>query len=300
LIGALNWSNVARAFDTARLRYETEDVQLDLVAANVVVVDSNAWDNSNDDDNLLFAYGTFKNLPQGVQDLYLIYRDNDFLNKEIYTVGSRIAGKADCLDWNFEGAYQWGTSTDTIAPTVGGQQPLDHEAFAFHAEVGVTHKQACHKPRLAVGYNFATGDEDPNDDSNNTFDNLYPTNHGFYGYIDFFSWRNMHDPYLKLSWEANEKLKFQSHWRLFWLDEEANDAWYNAGGGVIRNAAGADVSSFVGHELDLVATYQVLKNLTLELGYSHFFANSYVDDTSPAGAPADDADFFYLQTVLTF
>ena len=87
---------------------------------------------------------------------------------------------------------------------------------------------------------------------------------------------------------------------MFWLDEPENDAWYNAGGGMVRNAAGNDASSFVGHELDIVASYACSDKLNMELGYGHFFAEDYVRDTSPNGREVDDADFVYLMTTLTF
>ncbi|MCB9782511.1 MAG: alginate export family protein [Candidatus Omnitrophica bacterium] len=300
LIGGFNWGNTARNFDAAKILYQEGDFSLDLVAANVVVVDSNAWDNSNDDDDFLFAYATMRNKPQGTQDFYLLYRDNDDLNREIYTLGTRIDGACGDLDWNFEGAWQWGSSTDTVAPTAGSGEILDHKAWAASAEIGYTQSNLGCAPRLAVGYSYASGDDDPNDNENNTFDNLYPTNHLYYGYMDFFSWRNVHNPNLKLHWKASDKLTFKTHWHMFWLDEPEDDAWYNAGGGVVRNAAGNDASSFVGHELDIVASYACSEKLNMELGYGHFFAEDYVRDTSPNGREADDADFVYLMTTLTF
>ncbi len=300
LIGGFNWANTARTFDAAKILYQGGDFSLDLVAANVVVVDSNAWDNSNDDDNFLFAYATLKNKPQGTQDIYLLYRDNDSANKEIYTFGTRIDGGCNSLDWNFEGAWQWGSSSDTVALTRGSNEILDHKAWAASAEIGYTQKNLACEPRLALGYSYASGDDDPNDGENNTFDNHYPTNHLFYGYMDFFSWRNVHNPNVKLHWKASDKLTFKTHWHLFWLDEESNDAWYNAGGGVVRNAAGNDVSSFVGHELDIVASYACSEKLKMDLGYGHFFAENYVGDTSSGPGEEDDADFFYFMTTLTF
>jgi hypothetical protein len=315
LVGGFNWSNNARSFDAARLIYEQGNFKLDVFAANVVRVDSNAWDNADFDDDFYGIYASMKNLPQGTQDIYLFYRDNEVKNLEEYTLGTRIDGKKGCLDWNLEGAYQWGTSVDTVqpypvvfqlpgkgfAPHSYGPEYLDHKAWAVHAELGYTCPQLCYKPRLAIEYNYATGDEDPYDNENNTFDNLFPTNHLFYGYMDFFSWRNMHNPALKLSWTCSEKLSFKTHWHMFWLDEEQYDAWYNAPGAVLRNAKGNDVSDFVGHELDIVATYKATKDWSIELGYGHFFAEDYVADTAPkSNAGADDADFVYVMSTWNF
>jgi hypothetical protein len=300
LVGAFNWSNNGRVFDAAKLIYEQGNVKIDLFAANVVLVDSNAWDHANHHDDFYGAYATVKNLPQGAQDVYLFYRDNDETHIEEYTLGTRIDGKKGNVDWNMEGAYQWGTSVDTVAPTRDSHAWLDHEAWAAHCELGYTCPSLCGTPRVGVEYNFATGDKNPNDNENNTFDNLFPTNHMFYGYMDFFSWRNMHNPALKLSWKHNDKLSFKTHWHGFWLDEPSTDAWYNAGGGIVRNANGKNVSSFVGQELDIVATYKAAKDWSLELGYGHFFAADYVAATAPAGAGADDADFVYLMSTWTF
>lgn len=72
------------------------------------------------------------------------------------------------------------------------------------------------------------------------------------------------------------------------------------GGGVLRNAGEADVSSFVGHEFDIVASYEILKDIALEIGYGHFFAENYITDTTAGTGGADDADFFYLQMLWTF
>lgn len=298
LIGGFEWANTARTFDAARVVYEKEDFTLDLVAANVVVVDSNAWDEENEDDDLLLAYAAFRNLPQGTQDVYLIHRDNDPADKEIYTFGTRIDGRRGAYDWNLEGAWQWGSSADTVPPNrVAGTQ-LDHKAWAASAELGYTQSSLACQPRLALAYCYASGDDDLLDGENGTFDNLFPTNHLFYGYMDFFAWKNLHNPAVKLHWNAGEKLKLKAHWHFFWLDEPENDAWYNAGSAVLRNAQGADASSYVGQEIDFVASYECSKNLKMEIGYGHFFSGDYLRDT--ANRESDDADFFYLQTLYTF
>ena len=42
--------------------------------------------------------------------------------------------------------------------------------------------------------------------------------------------------------------------------------------------------------------YQPVKFLTFLAGYSHFFAGAYVADTGPS----DDADFGYVQAIISF
>jgi hypothetical protein len=171
---------------------------------------------------------------------------------------------------------------------------VDQEAFAAHFGVGYTFKDASWAPRVGIAYNFSPGDDDPTDGDNNTFDNLYPTNHLYYGHMDRFSWRNMHDIRLSVSAKPMKKLTVKADLHFLWLDE-TDDAWYNAGGGVIRPATpGAD--DFVGEELDLTVKYKLNQHVAFAAGYSHFFAGDFVDDS---GAD-DDADWAFLQTVLSF
>lgn len=299
LLGNNVWRNTGRSFDAARLIYEKEDVKIDFFVGNRVLVDSNAWDEPDYHDNLMGAYATIKNLPQGLQDIYLIYRDNNPALLEEYTLGTRIVGDEGPFDWNLEGAYQWGTAPDTVALNRKGKV-LDQEAWAVHAELGYTCKPHPLKPRLAVEYNFATGDEDPLDGSNNTFDQLFPTNHVPWGIMDFIGWKNMHSVAPRLSWVQCKDLKITTEWHFFWLDEEQNDAWYDSAGRAFRNAGGKDVSSFLGHEFNIHATYKISEQLEMETGYGHFFAGQYAADTAPIGGGSDDADFVYLMTTYKF
>ena len=57
---------------------------------------------------------------------------------------------------------------------------------------------AAWKPRIGVEYNYVSGDGDPLDGDIGTFQNLFPTNHKFYGFMDVFSWQHMHNPAISL------------------------------------------------------------------------------------------------------
>ena len=57
-----------------------------------------------------------------------------------------------------------------------------------------------------------------------------------------------------------------------------------------------DAPNYVGSEIDLLITYQPVKSLVFWVGYSHFFAGSYVCATGPC----DDADFGYAQATVNF
>ena len=72
-----------------------------------------------------------------------------------------------------------------------------------------------------------------------------------------------------------------------WQAEDA-DALYNAGGGLVR-AGGLGVEDDVGAELDLTIKYKFDRHLTGLLGYSHFFAGDFIEESGTS----DDIGFVY-------
>jgi len=179
----------------------------------------------------------------------------------------------------------------------GNVRGMDLTAFAAHVGAGYTF-DASWLPRLGIAYNFGTGDDDPADKDIQTFQNLFPTNHKFYGQMDVFSWQNMHDLEVSLKAQPVKAVTMKAEYHAFWL-ETTEDVWYRANGVTpvrpltpISRAAG----NYAGSEVDVTVQWNVTKNLQFEGGYSHFFAGDYLADTGPS----DDADFGYVQAKLIF
>jgi len=144
---------------------------------------------------------------------------------------------------------------------------------------------------LGLAYNYGSGDSNPADGTHQTFDNLYPLNHAYYGYMDFFSLQNVHNAEAVLSWKPDQQHKFRLAYEGFWLVKAGTDAWYNAGGGAIRRAV-TSTSSYVGSELDLTLSTRFTSwPIATLVGYSHFFAGSYIQQTGTSR----DVNFFYVQ-----
>jgi hypothetical protein len=189
---------------------------------------------------------------------------------------------------DYEGEFAWQT---------GNVRGFDLAAFAAHVGLGYT-LDAAWLPRLGIAYDFGTGDDDPGDREVQTFQNLFPTNHKFYGQMDLFSWQNIHDLEFSVKVQPGKALGVKVAYHGFWI-ESTEDAWYRANGvATVRplTPAARAAENYAGSEIDFVATWSVNKHLQIEGGYSHFFAGDYLDDT---GAD-DDADFGYVQAKLTF
>ena len=134
---------------------------------------------------------------------------------------SSHAGSAR-VDATMEGYYQFGEIGG-----VGMNRTMDIEAYAFHFDAGLTLPVPM-QPRLSAEFNTASGDSDPVMASYEGFDQLYPTNHIHFGYMDRMSWKNMNHLAFGLQLRPNKDSHFEVTGHFFSLKEEA-DGWYHAG-----------------------------------------------------------------------
>lgn len=291
LVSSLEWVNTARVWDAARITVGGPERSLDLFSSRLVAVDFGEFNDWAKTGNRMFdsdfhgLYYTDKELLENTTlEAYYLLRHESDRNDEVHTIGGRFAHT--CAAWDFDGE---------LAGQFGDYNDMDHEAFMVHVGAGYTFEEL-NNMRAGVAYNFGSGDDDAGDDDHETFDNLYPLNHAYYGYMDYFALQNVHNAEASVKGNVLENLNVRLAYQGFWLAEEEDDAWYNAGAAPLRNAGGANASSYVGSEVDLTLKYKLPKIPTIEGGYSHFFAGDYVGDTGPS----DDSDFFYLQTKLVF
>lgn len=320
LIGAFDWNNIGRVFDAAKLRYQTKDIWLDAFVSRVVVPDDNNFNMSNEYDIFSGLYASTKTLvPKQETHLYFLARnastDSPTLfaphpattalqglatPRDIYTIGLRVKslpGQFGGWDYEAELAGQFGRFKDSAAGP-----SLDQEAFAAHVAGGYTWSQAFGTPRLGLEYNYSSGDSDPNDNKHETFDNLFPTNHKFYGYMDFFSWQNVHNARLSGSLKPIKQLNVTLDYHAFWL-ADTHDSFYTAAG-TRRTTGGYGINpnyrSYVGSEVDLIVTYALKPYAVLQGGYGHFFVGDYVDSSLAAVGGSTDADYLYGQFTFGF
>lgn len=301
LLGGFNWSNVAQSFDGGKvgMHFSTRHIQFDMFGGEKVSIKSprefdDLYDGSNND-RMAGYYLTARAFKETLIENYLIHR---ITRKNIsfgpggsseinnYTFGGRLK-KAfkNGVDYELEAAGQWGNFNDkevNAAMAVG----IAGYTFAYHPW----------QPRVAFEFDYGSGDSNSSDGKLRTFDNLYPTNHLFYGYADFISLQNLNDYRFQASVKPHKKVKLQADYHVIYLDTP-KDSLYSAGRAVTRTAAAGveNVNPHVGNEIDLTADYKLNNTVSIHAGYSHFFAAKYLQQT---GAN-DDADFFYFQTTLS-
>jgi hypothetical protein len=170
----------------------------------------------------------------------------------------------------------------------------DLTAFAGNWATGYNIKHAW-KPRIGIQYNYGSGDDDVTDSDVGSFQNLYPTNHLFYGFMDTTAWSNMHNPQLNLSFMPTAKLKMMVDYHLYWSANN-NDNWRRVNNVTNVRAITAGSSKFRGQEIDLTTVYKWSPHVSLQAGYSFFLAGGFLADTGAS----DNAHFGYMQVQFDF
>jgi hypothetical protein len=294
LVSPLGWSNTLRRWDGVTGILEWGQWDLTGFWAQFVPVDKYDFNESDSDIQLYGVYATGPLAETGIgMDLYFLGLDRDVDtisfngttgSEERYTLGGRLFGDiADtAFDYDFEGAYQFGE--------VGSG---DVDAFMIGSQLGYKAPDLWSSPRFFVGFDFGSGDSSPGGDVE-TFNQLFPLGHAYLGYIDAIGRQNIIDFSLGVTGSPFAKATVGITGHFFWR-ADTDDAVYNAGGAAVR-AGGAGSSSEVGQEIDLTLKYKFDRHLAGLLGYSHFFAGNFIDQSGSS----EDIDFLYVQLEYTF
>lgn len=287
LIGSFEWNAIARSFDAAKVRWNGDQGRwIDGFVSSVVVPDRDGFDESDWDSVFSGLYAHFPGTGPQATEVYALYLNDDDRDDDFVTLGTHWKSTPEALGpWDYEAefAYQTGTA--------GGR---DLSAFAGYGEGGYTFDQPW-KPRVGLEYSYGSGDGDPDDGDQGAFQNLFPTNHIHYGFMDLFSWSNLHNVALHLGAKPQPKLTVGVDVHAFWLADTA-DTWRRANARSVVRPRDAAAGSYAGTEVDLLATWSPNAHVTVTAGWSHFFAGDYLADTGAAS----DADFVYVMTGLKF
>jgi hypothetical protein len=325
LVGAFGWNNIGRVFDAARLRWQNAWFAAEAFTGKIVLPDDNSFNVWNDYNLFSGVHVSTRQVPKMLSEFYFFSRNDGVgsasaqnpvsfppfqaaapVARDIYTLGARFKSGTNefgNFDFTAEGAYQFGNWKPTLT---GSRQ--EHHAYAFMGNAGYTFGETFGTPRLALEYSYASGDGSATDNQHETFDNLYPTNHKFYGYADYFSWQNLHDARAIFQIKPHPRVSVAVEGHLFWLADTA-DSLYNVGGaaragGGVGTGTGFNrnpsYDSFVGSELDVIAGFAVNKFAMLEAGYGHFFTGDYIDQSWKSAGGSADSDWFYIQTIIRF
>lgn len=293
LIGPLDWSNTRREWQGVGGQWSRGFHSLEAFGVERVRIVAHEFDDTADVDTYLYGVN-YKNDVWTTRTLegyvFGVKRDTSTWgartsNEHRITVGGRAQGKVEGtrLDYEAEAAVQFGSAGDA-----------DIFAGMVSGTLGWKPCARCLEPCFALGLDWASGDDDPDDDTIGTYDQLYPTAHKYFGICDLLGRQNLLAARLEASIDPADKLTLKLAYHGFWRAND-DDGVYGVAGALTRPGTSAD-SSFLGTELDLVVTYALDRHWRFAAGWGHFFTGKFFSDT---GAD-DEVDFIYLEGQYTF
>ncbi len=218
-------------------------------------------------------------------------------DRDLYTTGMRLYRKAESerFDFELESMIQAGTvRASTLATDTAD---LDHLAYFVHAQAGYTFR-GMWKPRLLLEYDFASGDDDPNDGDSDGFDSLAGLNAGDYGPTDIYTAfvrSNLSSPGMRLRVRPNKNVWAEFGYRALWLASNT-DAWQGASG--IRDRSG-NSGGFLGHQVVLRSRWQVCPNIALAGGL-YYRIDGEFQKNAPTSPRAGNTLHTYFSTTFKF
>jgi hypothetical protein len=285
LISAAGWGRMRRRFDAVTLLARDAVWELQAWYGRPVIIETAAPDRPNREVDFAGAY--LKGRTTGL-DLYYYYkRDRRDLpnanggvgDRTMHTFGAALARTRGPLDVDLEVAAQ----------------PMGHwagdavRAWSLGAQGGYTATASKRLPRLGLGVEVSSGDDDPRDNAVNTFDHLFRQERTHLGYLVMYGRQNLE------AYQVNARIALiprKATFEVFhyWFRlQSGTDALYNPGGFSFegrRDAAGGSGRS-LGRELDLGLTVQVGLHHTFMLGYEWYWNGSFIDRTGAVTRPAD-------------
>jgi hypothetical protein len=161
------------------------------------------------------------------------------------TVGTHLEWKKGILNIAANGYFQTGED----------RSGTDIEAFLAGLEIGLKKENWA----IALGGELQSGNKLNDANTNTSFTPLYGTNHKFNGHLDYFYVGNhvgnagLQDLYLKLKGNLGKKASVTLMYHNF----------------STAQTFAVDESSYLGDEIDLMATFKVNSDVIIKAGYSH-------------------------------
>lgn len=297
LISTLDWANTRRTFQGVKTFWQTPAFNLDAFWVRPMVTEPNQFDNWDKDRNFVGLWGTYKAIPGQVLDLYyLSLIDNRNVSPAnitqgnvlqgdsvLHTIGARWVGDYERILYELEGMYQFGKRSH-----------LDISAFSIASGVGYQLPLPMN-PQFWLRYDFASGDKNHRDGRSNTFNQLFPFGHYYFGYIDQIGRQNIHDFNAQFTLHPQPWVTFLGQYHRFYLANKRDYLYNAAGAGTIRDITGQS-GSHVGDEIDFTINFHLSRHQDVLLGYSKLFTGEFLKNTRPGVSP----DLFYAQYNFRF
>ena len=270
-LGVRDWSNTSPTWDGSMLTLRQGEDSVFLLAFSQVDL-RDGFDVASRTRFVYGAIGSIRSLAKNhaVEPFFLSTRrprsSVSHVGGLLRMAGSRFTGEFK-ESWEYE---------VVMAAQVGGGEGSPHRAWTGHWAIHKTIPQARGRPKLIGEYSYASGDNDPGDGRNGTFDHLFPSPHGFYGEADVTGLRNLKALQTGAQIHPHRNVRINLDIFDFRLASRRDGLYRTNNNRGIAPTPGGASSDAIGSELDLVVRYSPTKKIELRLGVSRFFAGEFV------------------------
>lgn len=218
-------------------------------------------------------------------------------NRDYLQPGFRIfrPAAAGRIDFEVEGSWRTGSRRPTSAAS--DTRDLDVDASTLHAHIARTFDHPW-RPRLALDYDYASGDETPGDARFDQFERLFGSRRTDLGNTSIhgpLTPANLSAPGFRVEIAPGERWDARIAYKAAHV-AEARDAWIIAR---VQDPTGRS-GRFIGHAVDARTRYWIAPEaLRLEIGASVLIAGRFARE-APNAARQGDTLFGYIQFVQTF
>ena len=147
---------------------------------------------------------------------------------------------------------------------------VDVAAYGYHAEAGYHFVALPGKPKVGIGYTYATGN-DANTSDIERFDGVFGAN-GLYGRMELMKWGNLKDQELYVKIKPMKRVQCRLGYHRLNADE-ASDQWMS------YKIPGMRADHY-GDEIDLLVTVNVNKSLKVMTGVSYFIPGDWIAEAA--------------------
>ncbi len=316
LFGHFDWANTGYSHDGVMFQYDTKTLtswlgwlrnsETDLAQAAPVgssgpnIVATGNADASADADLFLF-YNQIKSVPGFLIEPYYALYINGIpessnaaqglgtpkrSSQKRHMIGNRTEMRKGNWDFINETAWQFGRMGDGIG--TDNNQNVHINAWATRNWLGYTWYEHRWKPRVAIGFDYASGDGNANCSvgataqagyacrTANTFENFFPTNYLHAGYMLNHSWRNQIQPQVNVEARPSARDHVEIWAQRHYL-ANARDNWYRGAQGVLVFSRSNNTSNHLGDEVDVAWTHMFADGkVSAVTTWGHFFAGEYI------------------------
>jgi len=282
--GAIEWNNFGQSFDAGIIKIDAGEVTVDVFGAAISRMPNPVGSYTRD----VFLTGTWiawkpKEVKSTLQG-FIVYDNPKNVNdaQQRFTSGLYLNGMYSDFDFELDGAYQFGEYSKGVS--LGGS--------LIGIRAGYTLKEIANL-RIGVGFDMLSGMAPKDTASYSAFQNLYGTNHKYYGFMDYFTSFPSHtnnlglqDLLVQVSATPISGLKVSADVHLFSTATDPQE--------LLPAANNAVLSKSIGNEIDLTASWNVAEFVGMTAGLSVF--DGHADRVLNTGRKT--TNWVYLMTMV--